>query len=69
VRRSRPRLGGAIAPIAIGVSAGFLVAALSGGPSQGSLSTALAPLPVGMTAVLGPVALPVPAPSAAPHSR
>ena len=69
MRRSRPRLGGAVAPIAIGVSAGFLVAALSGGPSQGALNAAPVPLPVGMTAVPGPVALPVPAPSPAPHSR
>jgi hypothetical protein len=67
VRRSRPRLGGAIAPIAIGVSAGFLVAVLGGSPSPATLGAAVAPLPAGMTAVLAPAALPAPAPI--PHAR
>ena len=65
--RSRPRLAGAVAPIAIGVSAGFLVAALGGSPSPGPLSAAMVPLPVGMTAVLGPVALPGPARASHPR--
>lgn len=67
MRRSRPRLGSAIAPIAIGVSAGFLVAALGGSPPQAPLSATMVPLPVGVTAVLGPVALPTRTPS--PHQR
>jgi hypothetical protein len=68
VRRSRPRLAGAVAPIAIGVSAGFLVAAL-GGPSQASLSAAMAPLPLSITSVPGPVLLSASIPTPAPHSR